>query len=359
MDHAGCIKCDTTNLHHLAENIQPTDMLVFYTDRFGARRPTQLQLPCHAKTLFEIISDTNRYGYLAICTDQDTPTKLVAINHSRSQRLVTAEKYKYRYQATNHLIFEELSLVQDNRGSPNLVLGTNSDQYLRVDIRNFFTLNFNSDDIKAIINTEGRGPLTLMGNLSFFLRILFFQIELELEPVVLFFKDSIYMPMVIYIPLNARKYLNPLSGLYYTFTKGSDVILDQNNGLPKFDPGIIKRGYRELAEVGISYCRKTMCHFNVQGKLGKTHFSLSLNIARSLVASGFFPLLITDVHKLKQRLDLDISSSSTQRMGIYFETSGLTPGPKEWDFWLRFSAQKSKLKESCPAKVRLTRAAQL
>ena len=67
--------------------------------------------------------------------------------------------------------------------------------------------------MEAVIKNQKIGPIGLLGNVAFCLKILFFKINLELDPLFLFYENTIFMPMVVHIPIEAKKYVRPGSGL--------------------------------------------------------------------------------------------------------------------------------------------------
>ncbi len=102
-------------------------------------------------------------------------------------------------------------------------MAKDSDLLIVGDVKKFFTLTFDSDDIDAKITHKRQGPLGLMGGLEFYLKILAFRINLELLPEANFFQDALFMPMSMTLPVNAAKYLRRGSGIYYSWLNDKDT----------------------------------------------------------------------------------------------------------------------------------------
>lgn len=332
------------------KNTALNKLVIFETDQFGRKLTNKLSKPCETNIIYEVAASTSKYAYFAFCNDT-TASRIVtqSIIHNKKKREVKARQYLYRYNQDNHLMFETISL-NNTENLSQTIIARNSYQLIRCDIKNFFTLNLEASDVEAKIEKEVAGPVGLLGRLSFFLKFLFFKIDLELAPIVLFYDNSVFMPMVMHIPVNAQNYLNSNSGLYYTWSSNDNITWDfKRSQIPNFNIDKIRKGYKKLAKEGLKYCLRQSCSYNIWGKAAQKHFTLNFNIPIHLVKQGFFPVLISNEESTEEDTDYKISSYDARgRMGVYFEASGLPKGGHNWEFWIRFAKDKKKLTKKCP-----------
>lgn len=340
----------------LEEPLQPFDRLAMDSEKFGNRYHREAGFPCQAEHIFEIRTQTMKFAYLAFCKEKRHWNHQLAfhtIKHDPAMREVRTPNFLYRYAADNHLLFKSIALPYDRQGGYPLFIAEDSDQVIRGDVKNFFTLNFTKDDVDAHIARERRGPLGLVGSMNFWLRILFFKIDLRLSPEVSFFENVVFMPMVMHLPVDATQYLNPGSGLFYTWRAGRDVLIDYGRSrIPELDPEKIKAGVTSLKTLGLPFCRGQVCRFKIMGEIADRLFSLDFNIRPELVERGFFPQLMKDTMKAEAALGWAVSKDrSPGRMGMYFETSGLEQGNHDWEFLIRFGEDYDTLARQCPAEI--------
>ncbi|MBF0441429.1 MAG: hypothetical protein HQK54_05955 [Oligoflexales bacterium] len=115
----------------------------------------------------------------------------------------------------------------------------------------------------------------------------------------------------------------------------------------------ILNGYSKLGSQGIKYCDSNICNFTLKGEIGHKFFTLFFEIDPSLVRNGFYPLLFSNSSEIEDKLGYKISSfNHNDRMGVYFETSGLPKGSHEWRLWIRLDEDdEMTVNESCPPLV--------
>ncbi len=320
--------------------LHPRDRLVFETLAFGSRFIRGGVLPCKSDFMVEIKSmqKVDQYGYLVDCKQDVTLKGEQVLIHNTHLRSVKGKDFEYKYSIDNHLTFDSIKVSS----SKDLwyEIAKEADQLIRGDVQNFFTLNFSSDDFEARIDNERQTNLGIVGRLSFFLHLLFFKVDLRLSPEVSFYKESMFMPMVMSLPINAPEYLNSGSGLFYTW-KSSDLIkwsFDKSN-IAQFNSKKLSNSKLLIDSVIKDYCNNQICHYNIWGSVKgvQREFMLEFNIPLHLVKRGFYPQLIKSVALEERNLNWNFSRyNSDKRMGVYFEASGLPAGDHNWEFWIRF-----------------------
>lgn len=345
-----------SNHKWLNETVRAYDRLSMQADDFGNRYHSELGFPCDAKRIFELRNDANEYAYLAFCQDQKNFNLQIpfhTIRHDSRSGEVNAPEFRYRYAPDNHLLFNRLSLSYDKKNEYPLVVAEDADQLIRGDVKRFFTFYFDQTDIDAQIARERRGPLGLVGSVDFALRIFLFKINLRLSPEVSFFPGTVFMPMVMHLPVDAREFLHPGSGLFYTWKPGRDVMVnEQRSRMPLLDSAAVKGGAGVLAKQGLPYCIDSLCRFQLFGEIADRYFVLNFNIDKSLVEKGFFPIFMRDTKKAEKDLGWEVSTvRDSGRMGMYFDTSGLPQGNHEWEFLIRVGDNLQQLVNKCPATI--------
>ncbi|WP_324964882.1 hypothetical protein [Oligoflexus sp.] len=331
--------------------IVPFDRLSFFDERFGAKFDGKGEGPCRSTNVVEF--DTKRgYGYLASCPEDYVPKPFAEpVTLNEKQRMVTAKYYKYNYSERNHLVFDNIHLA-DPAFQNFYPVASQSDLFIVGDVKNFFTLHFDSDDIDAFINHKRSGQLGLMGGLKFYLRILYFKIKMSLMPEVNFFDDSVFMPMILTLPVDAKKYLRRGSGIYYTWLgdKDTEWLWDQSE-LENLDLAVLDPLFNGASRMpSEKYCNRSKCRYKILGRNHGRLFALHFEISRKAAELGFFPRLIRDMPAVEKMIKHPVSQYPAQnRIGVYFETAQMPEGEHTWDFWIHFPEQE---KAACNVNVR-------
>jgi hypothetical protein len=235
-----------------------------------------------------------------------------------------------------------------------LDVATDSRIYIRADVKNFFTMHFDSQQIESSLENSRQGPLGSLARVSFFLRILLFKIRMSLTTDVSFFRDSGHIPMMVNIPVEAFQYLNPGSGIVYSWllaTSAHTVFRDMD--MPRFDGALVRRGFVELSQLGLAYCRGEECRYRYTVDFDGRPLVMDLLIRRYLVERGFFPMFVEDTAVIRKQMGWDADSfGEAPRHGIYFEVSGLPKGGHPWDFWMGLG-NAGIPSHDCPVPVRI------
>ncbi|MBC7661447.1 MAG: hypothetical protein H7249_17260 [Chitinophagaceae bacterium] len=336
------------------EGLTPSDRLSFPIDRFAQRfdpKAPHPDLPCGAKDVIELTYQ-GRYAYLLDCEQDKQILEPRPVSYDVSKRTVRTNDYLYRYTESNHLVFESIQVA--SRGGKGMIsVAKDSDLMIIGDVKNFFTLYFDSSDIDAEIIHKRQGTMGLMGGMEFFLRILAFRIDMELLPEVNFFEDSLFMPMSMTLPVNAKKYLRRGSGIYYSWAPEKDVVWDWNASrledldFAQLDPD----GKGPLTKPSSRFCESRFCLYTIVGKAKDRPFVMNFKIARKAADLGFFPQLILDVPAVEKKLGHKLGRYSPEgRIAIYFETARLPKGTHTWDFWIYFPDKNAD--EQCTFRIK-------
>lgn len=341
------------------ESLSLSELMTFRTDTFGQRLHfLRESLPCSGDVLYELQEPKEgRFAYLTQCQTPFTKSPIpLAAAFEPSQHLIAGLGYKYYFNPANYLQFDNVEFL--NREQAWESIARDSRMLIRSDVKRFFTMHFDSRQIESTLEKTRLGPVADLARLSFFLRILFFRLDISLSTDVAFFHDAGHIPMMINIPVQSEEWLHPRSGVLYTWILSDKARKSpQRISMPLLDVDQVKKGWKELAPIGLAHCQGQECPFKFGVNLGGRHLIMEFTLKRELVARGFFPLFVKDVETFKQPMDWNIDSvPGTQRMGMYFEVSGLPKGGHPWNFWLKMGGQEAG-EEICPAPYSLRRLA--
>lgn len=330
------------DLSYLKERLNAKDRLLLRPNSFSAKRWSKGSLmPCDADRLIEVELKGGYFAYIADCKKAMAfPNSVrVPIQFFKADRKVESPWYQYTYDKLNHLLFNRIDI---KNGHQWVEVAENAQQYIHADVKKFFTLNFSSSDIKAQLAQYWHGSVSMMGLLKFYLKVLAFEIEFSLSPEVQFFDQAVYMPMNMSIPLDLSQYLNPGSGMIYSWRSPQSVNWElKKTDFPMYGQNLDKK----------RFCTQDSCKFQLAGSLLEQDFSMDFIIPKSLVDRNFYPQLFFDeIPNLYELSEEDKALTGYQKMGVYLEVSKLPKGDNNWDFWVRFG----KTYDKCPADVKLS-----
>jgi len=308
-----------------------TDRVVVESDMLGPDVTGKYSFPGCLPRGGEKISTPQGVAWLVSCPPDITKSidsKSRRVTYDPQANEILSRFYSYKFKKENHMLFESVTL----KGDKDFLVSKDSHLYIRSDVKNFFTLDFSSDDIESDLKRKRVEPLAAFASLGFYLKVLFFKITLDLSTDVGFFESSANIPMMMTLPVNAYDRLHRKSGVLYNFRLGDGV--DPNSvkiKMPVLNPQSLTADFEK---VGLAYCQ-ILCSYEIELPNPVKPLRMTINIARSLVERGMFPWFVDDVarHRGPMKWDLD---DDKNRVGLYFEVSKLPKGSHPWDFWLTF-----------------------
>lgn len=330
-----------------------SDLIMFRTESFGDKIDLKKnKLPCQAGTIFELKdSESDKYAYLTHCLDKSFVQSFPhSVSFSKEKSSLQTRHYLYEFNNENYMQFDNIFLKRSSQSLEKVAL--NSKLVITSDVKNFFTLHFDSKQIESKLENSRLGPIANLARLSFFLRILFFKLDMSLSTDVAFFEDSGHIPMMINLPVDSFKYLNPKSGILYTWIVPKEIKHNTiKTRMPTIDVEKISEGWKNLGPSGLAYCRSAMCQYSFRVETDEKTLIMKMEIKRSLVERGFFPQYVGDVSQFKEAMDWEIDlEPGTKRLGMYFEFSGLPKGGHPWSFWLKMNDKNTSV-TNCPVPV--------
>ncbi len=314
--------------------ILPLDRIVLEKGMFGGPANRNVSFPgCSPQKGAKV---TSAYGitWLMTCPNsisQNIERRSGGLAYDPVSSEVRSSQYSYKFKTDNQMLFQSIAI----KGKPDQVLATDSDLYIKADIKNFFTLNFQSTDIESKIISKRIEPSVALASLGFYLKVLFFKIVLDLTTDVSFFENSANIPMIMTLPIDASKRLNRRSGVLYSFKLGDG--LDTKSiaaGMPLLIPSFLDG---DFVGDGLKFCASE-CAYNLRIPMKNKSALMEIILPREVVELGMFPWFVDDVAAISEQMDWNIPShvNLKNRIGIYFEVSKLPEGSYPWDFWISF-----------------------
>ncbi len=316
-----------TSKDYLKEPINPYDRIRFFLKN---SRPQNQPVapPCKNKWGREILG---RSGAAWVFACEEAHAMETPIFYDPVKGVVSSKYYKYSFNPENHILFQNIEILQDRQW---VSVARDSNVSFRLDIKNFFNLNFGPSAITSKLEEFRQGPLGLVGKVSFYLNLLFFKIKLSLITDVYFYENQVNVPMIMYAPRDLSKNLNQKSGIYYSW----------KSTLPFSRTGISDVSQESLSFPSVNglNCSLGSCNYEVSTS---EQLTMQLKIPVFLAQKNFLPLwaqATSENHKIAPAVE---PTSDTQ--GLYFEISSLPKGEHKWDFWMSLQSTQ---RESCPVK---------
>ncbi len=337
------------------------DRLIFETSGFNSIRADAYSLPCGATRVIELSASVQEghakaFGYLVEC-EQHTSAEIAPrrpVTADPTTRQIRSAEYLYTYHPRNELLYEDLTA----RTSSGEMVRTayESDIAIRLDIKRFFTLEFNNSDVESYVTASNSGALGLVEGVSFFLRLLAFKIDLKLSTIASFFEKSANIPMVIDVPRHAPDVLHSGSGSLYSF-KVDKALFDTTHPMSSMP---LYRGPQSIDEAKarikalLERCTTKQCGFRLMGKVENDTIAIDMKVPRDVVEMGFYPVFVEDVRAFrKQNGWKNDPRADGQSRAFFYETSGLSKGRYKMETWILFG-RDAQSTAGCPAKVSVT-----
>ena len=259
-----------------------------------------------------------------------------------NSKALTVESSSFRYQMNrgNQMLFDRLEAVGESRGMEVFLEDGNFD--IRADFKNFFGMHFTSDNVRSKIVADRTGVAAAVARLNFDLQVLFLQLDLQLNTDLLFFRDAVFLPMIMRIPRDAWRYVHPGSGVLYSWFPAPGTTMQQAwVDMPR------RRKFKTKGDVKVESEQVIKRHCQSDGRcrfraaVGRGPDSrvvlMEITVNQRMVESGFFPQYVADARSEAAELGWSWkgSKSDRPREGIYFELSQMAKGDHGFEIWLR------------------------
>ncbi len=136
---------------------------------------------------------------------------------NREQAEVVTSRYRYGFDQQNWLVARRVEMLKKGtEGKPEFVpLLDSTTFYMKADLKYFLTVEANHRSINSALEAYKTGPVRSLVRISFHYTFLKLNFELGMYTEVSFFSNAVYLPAILYNPLDGKKSLNSGSGFYY------------------------------------------------------------------------------------------------------------------------------------------------
>jgi hypothetical protein len=343
---------------------EPTDRVALRREGFGLKLERADGSPCGAARAqrgplraVELKSPDGTYAYLVTCVGDGGKTRTPGpdpIAHDAAAQRIWGPRFEYAYQPNNQLMYKSM-LAKHPSWPSALPAAADADLNLHLDIRKFFTIDFTNKDVESYVSGARLGPVGMVGSIDFFLRVLFFKVNLKMSTTAGFYADAAHIPTVVDVPRDAKKALNPGSGILYTWAPRTAKFNQDKPAetMPNADTEAILKGWQTAAATGLEYCTGDRCNYKLRGDIGSEAFGLDISMGKQMVEQGFYPAWVADVGAFKKAMGWDVEETDAGRLGVYFNNSGLSVGKYRFDQWIRVG-DGGQLAATCPKPVDVT-----
>lgn len=344
------------NLRVVIEFDQNIDMDRFSTNILSEKKD---QFACKDYSfIYELYSPQHHsYLYLSDCKDPIPPSEQTdSVFNDTSKDLVYSTFFKYFHYPKNHVAFKEISVISQDK-TRFISAANNARLSIFLDIKYFLSLELGASTLYSQVKSWGKTPIQNIADLIFFWKLLFMDIDIKMSATSSFYKESVYIPFKMNVPVEAKDYLNKTSGSLYSWATNNIISYDSSgSSIPIFKIENIKKPH--IKDIEQKFCNQKTCKFSLNGSGPDFNFSAYFAMNRSMVDLGFFPYFVTDEAAARSELGWDskINSSLGKRVGIYLNISGLKAGDYSWDFWIDVDKNKNTKKISlvCPSPIRVS-----
>ena len=288
---------------------------------------------------------SRRFGYLVQCAQGREGKTQVGkegggVRFEPQQLLIASSLFKYKMNQSNQMLFDRLDVAGNSAGLVPYLENGSFD--IRADFRNFLNLHFTAGNVGSKVKASYNGNGSAIAKLSFDLKLLFFDLDMRLNTDVLFFERAVFLPMIMKIPRDAWRYVNPGSGVLYSwYPVEGTVQIPSWSFMPARSPFKSRDDIRATAsQVAAKYCLGDgKCRFRAAVGRGEANRMVSMEVvvSRSMVEAGFFPQYVADARDEAGEFGWSWIryGSDRRREGLYFELSGLGRGEHGFEIWMR------------------------
>ncbi len=130
---------------------------------------------------------------------------------------VVTSRYRYGFDQKNWLVSRRVEMLKKgSEKEPDFVpLLESTTFYMKADLKYFLTVEASHRSIESELEAYKLGPVRSIVRISFHYKFLKLNFELGMYTEVSFFSNAVYLPAILYNPLNGKKSLNRGSGFYY------------------------------------------------------------------------------------------------------------------------------------------------
>jgi hypothetical protein len=162
---------------------------------------------------------TRKTGAVYLALYRDTAPK-TALNQyvvfNRQEAEVRTSRYRYGFDQKNWLVSRnvEMNLPPPNDKTHLQILDSTT-FYLKADLKYFLTFEANHKSVSSELEAFKIGPVRTIVRISYFYTLLKLNFQLGMYTEISFFSNAIFLPAILYNPIDGPNALNSGSGFYY------------------------------------------------------------------------------------------------------------------------------------------------
>lgn len=252
---------------------------------------------------------------------------------------VVTSRYRYGFDPQNWLVARHVEMKaakadKQDVPPPWIPLLESTTFFMRADLRYFLTVEANHRSVDSKLEAYKIGPVRSIVRISFVYTFLKLNFELGMYTEVSFFSNAVFLPAVMYNPIDGRKALNRGSGFYYGMAlreNPKDIKIETN--MPDYEKSSLFRAFGSKPEEQPLYWLSA----TTPDKLLYVEIIPSLQMR----ASGAAPMLyredLSGESVKKRRFDNPGElGKSPVNMALYFDLTRFTEGEHLMAFKLFF-----------------------
>ena len=275
--------------------------------------------------------------YLAVFfQNPPKPAEKTYVFFNRESAEVITGRYRYGFDQKNWLVARRVEMLKKGtEAKPEFVpLLDSTTFYMKADLKYFLTVEANHRSINSALEAYKIGPVRALVRISFHYTFLKLNFELGMYTEVSFFSNAVYLPAILYNPLDGKKSLNAGSGFYYGFA------LKDNPGDYKIDsnmPAYKKSGIMDL----FTGSKKAEPLYWITASGKDRMLYMEINPSKEMRAAGGVPMVYQEnvtgdsVRERNKDAPSELGSSPVN-MALYFDMTKFTEGEHIMAFRLFF-----------------------
>ncbi len=299
------------------------------------------------------------FAYIGLCRLKAKPASLTKkkFSYLPSARKFETPGIRYQHKETNEFLFTKSFFKVANKWE---LIAEDAGFNMHLNPKRFFAINFDDTRVQTKMHEFKSGPNALSANLSFYLKLLFFKINLRTDSNATFFANSVHLPMVFKVPFDVRNRLKFGSGFLF-FWKNTGLQyegLDSGKGMPVLDYKKHKAKDGSLLTEALKFCGKSSCTFTMRAKTkSNTPFLVQMQIPKYLVKTGFFPMFVSKPKSFVKEMGWNWKKDLEGKLAIYHEASTMHKGLHRLDIWISFDGEKITRSgpKICPQVIKVTK----
>lgn len=302
--------------------------------------------------------DPNKVGAIYVGIYFVTPPSLpnisyVSFDYPNSK--IISSKFIGTFDKDNYIAIKNIS-IKDPSTQKFIPLINYSIFYLRINLKYFLTLEVNHKDLKSYLDAYKIGPIRIILRVNFFYNFIKINFKLGMYTEVSIFANAIYLPSILYNPIDGSKILNKDSGFYYGFNlRLNPQHYKQSTNFPKY-----KEHMKTIFSL-FKTSQPTQSYYWLKMISDNHMIYLEFNLSEQMRIHNNIPYLFIDnkdgchIDKDPQRIKNKPAplGKSTTNIALYLSLSNLTKGEHNILFTVFFEnhTNEAKIQEFKNAKL--------